>query len=163
MRAVRLHAVGDLRVAEEPVLEAAREACGNGCPALAATLGRVRSVRLAAALDCCCVLAFVIIGRASHAKGETLPGTASTAWPFLAGLAAGWLAARAWRRPQGPVPSGVAAWLGAVGLGMALRVVAGQGTAVAFIFVALAFLGLFLLGWRLVARWGPAAFGGVRR
>jgi len=61
------------------------------------------------------------------------------------------------------VPSGVAAWLGAVGLGMALRVVAGQGTAVAFIFVALAFLGLFLLGWRLVARWGPAAFGGVRR
>ena len=89
MRAVRLHAVGDLRVAEEPVLEAAREACGNGCPALAATLGRVRSVRLAAALDCCCVLAFVIIGRASHAKGETLPGIASTAWPFLAGLAAG--------------------------------------------------------------------------
>jgi cell division protein FtsX len=30
-------------------------------------------------------------------------------------------------------------------------VVSGQGTAVAFIAVALAFLGLFLLGWRLVA------------
>jgi hypothetical protein len=28
----------------------------------------------------------------------------------------------------------------------------GQGTAFAFILVALAFLGLFLLGWRLVAR-----------
>jgi DUF3054 family protein len=98
------------------------------------------------------VLAFVIIGRASHAQGETLPGIASTAWPFLAGLAFGWLAARAWRRPLGLVPAGVGAWLGAAGLGMVLRVVAGQGTAVAFIFVALAFLGLFLLGWRLVAR-----------
>ena len=37
-------------------------------------------------------------------------------------------------------------------LGMVLRVVAGQGTAVAFVLVALAFLGLFLLGWRVVAR-----------
>jgi hypothetical protein len=117
-----------------------------------ATLGRMRPVRLAVVLDCCCVLAFVIIGRASHAKGETLPGIASTAWPFLAGLTFGWLAARAWRRPLGLMPAGVGAWLGAVGLGMVLRVVAGQGTAVAFIFVALAFLGLFLLGWRLVAR-----------
>jgi hypothetical protein len=33
-----------------------------------------------------------------------------------------------------------------------LRVVSGQGTAVAFVIVALAFLGLFLLGWRLLAR-----------
>jgi hypothetical protein len=39
-----------------------------------------------------------------------------------------------------------------VALGMLLRVVGGQGTAVAFIIVALAFLGLFLLGWRLIAR-----------
>ncbi len=37
---------------------------------------------------------------------------------------------------------------------MVLRVVAGQGTAVAFIAVALAFLGLFLLGWRLLAAAG---------
>jgi len=35
---------------------------------------------------------------------------------------------------------------------MILRVVAGQGTAVAFIVVALAFLGLLLFGWRVVAR-----------
>jgi hypothetical protein len=46
----------------------------------------------------------------------------------------------------------VGAWLGAAGLGMVLRVAAGQGTAAAFVGVALAFLGLFLLGWRLVAR-----------
>jgi hypothetical protein len=108
-------------------------------------------VRLAVVLDLCCVLAFVIIGRASHSHGESLSGIASTAWPFLAGLALGWLAARAWRRPVALVPSGAGAWLGAAGLGMALRVVAGQGTAVAFVLVALAFLGLFMLGWRAVA------------
>ena len=118
----------------------------------------MRSVRLAAVLDCCCVLVFVIIGRASHAKGESLGGIASTAWPFLAGLAGGWLAARAWRQPSRLWPAGVGAWLGAVALGMLLRVVSGQGTALAFIGVALAFLGLFLLGWRLAAR-----LGGLRR
>ena len=114
----------------------------------------VRTVRLAAILDLCCVLAFVIIGRARHdaAGGESLSGIASTAWPFLAGLAGGWLGTQAWRRPLALAPSGVGAWLGAAGLGMALRVAAGQGTAVAFVLVALAFLGLFLLGWRLVAR-----------
>ena len=120
----------------------------------------MRSVRLAVILDCCCVLLFVIIGRASHTKGESLGGIASTAWPFLAGLAGGWLAARAWRRPSGLWPAGVGAWLGAAGLGMVFRVVSGQGTAAAFIGVALAFLGLFLLGWRLLARLGGSAAGG---
>ena len=50
----------------------------------------MRSARLAAVLDVGCVLVFVIIGRDSHAKGESLAGIASTAWPFLAGLAGGW-------------------------------------------------------------------------
>src|SRR5580693_2731675 len=104
----------------------------------------VRSVRLAVVADCCCVLLFVIIGRASHAKGESLGGIASTAWPFLAGLVVGWVAVRAWRRPRALAPAGVGAWLGTVALGMVLRVAAGQGTAVAFVAVALAFLGLFL-------------------
>jgi hypothetical protein len=121
----------------------------------------MRSVRLAVVLDCCCVLVFVVIGRASHTKGESLAGVASTAWPFLAGLAGGWLvtaalAGRAWRshllRPYLLWPAGVGAWLGTVALGMVLRVVSGQGTAIAFIVVALVFLGLFLLGWRVLAR-----------
>jgi DUF3054 family protein len=111
----------------------------------------MRSARLAVLLDVCCVLVFVIIGRASHTKGETLGGIASTAWPFLAGLAAGWIVSRAWRRPFAPRPAGLIVWLLTVALGMVLRVVSGQGTAVAFIVVALAFLGLFLLGWRLLA------------
>jgi len=124
----------------------------------------MRSARLAVALDVGCVLVFVIIGRASHTKGESLAGVASTAWPFLAGLAGGWLVTvglagrRAWRQPFRLWPAGVGAWLGAVVLGMAFRVVSGQGTAPAFAGVALAFLGLFLLGWRLLAQ----AVTGVR-
>ena len=118
----------------------------------------MRSARLAVALDVGCVLVFVIIGRASHTKGESLAGVASTAWPFLAGLAGGWLGARAWRQPLRLWPAGVGAWLGAVALGMLFRVVSGQGTAAAFIGVALAFLGLFLLGWRLLVQ----AVTGVR-
>jgi hypothetical protein len=112
----------------------------------------MRSARVAVVLDIACVLIFVIIGRASHAKGETLVGIASTSWPFLAGLGVGWLAARAWRRPLAISPVGLVVWLSTVALGMVLRVVSGQGTAVAFIAVALAFLALFLLGWRLLAR-----------
>jgi hypothetical protein len=128
----------------------------------------MRSARLAVVLDVACVLVFVIIGRASH--GEGLTGVASTAWPFLAGLAGGWLATaglagRAWRawRPFGLWPAGVGAWLGTVALGMLFRVVSGQGTAPAFIGVALAFLGLFLLGWRLLVRLLPGRLGWLRR
>jgi Protein of unknown function (DUF3054) len=106
---------------------------------------------VAVLLDVACVLAFVAIGRASHHDGESVAGLATVAWPFLAGLALGLLAARAWRQPAAIVPAGLGAWLGAAAGGMLLRVAAGQGTAPAFIGVALAFLGLFLLGWRTVA------------
>jgi hypothetical protein len=104
-----------------------------------------------AVADLCCVVAFVAIGRASHGEGEALAGLARTLWPFLAGLAAGWAVTRAWRRPRAIGPAGVGVWLATVALGMVLRVVSGQGIAVAFVFVALAFLGLFMLGWRLLA------------
>jgi Protein of unknown function (DUF3054) len=121
---------------------------------------------VAVAVDIVWVLVFVVIGRASHTKGEALAGIASTAWPFLAGLGAGWLVlfllhpVLPWNRARGArplrafgvVPAGVVAWLATVAVGMALRVAFGQGTAVAFIIVALGFLGLFLLGWRLLLR-----------
>jgi Protein of unknown function (DUF3054) len=123
----------------------------------------MRSARapwVALVLDVCCVLVFVIIGRASHTKGETLGGIASTAWPFLAGLACGEVAARAWRQPLALVPAGVGAWLGTVLVGQALRALAGQGTAPAFIVVSLLFLGVFLLGWRLAAGWATVRVSG---
>lgn len=109
-----------------------------------------------AAADLACTLLFVVIGRANHHAGETPAGLWSTFWPFAAGTVAGLAAGRFWRRPTALVPAGVAVWLGTVVLGMILRVLAGQGTAVAFIVVALAFLGLFQLGWRVAWRWlGP--------
>jgi hypothetical protein len=113
---------------------------------------------VAVIIDVCCVIVFVAIGRSAHHHGESAGGLASTAWPFLVGLGVGLLVTRAWRRPAAIVPAGIGAWLG-----MLLRVAAGQGTAPAFIAVALCFLGLFLLGWRvvaaIVARWRPAGRG----
>jgi DUF3054 family protein len=100
--------------------------------------------------DVCCVLVFVVIGRANHHAGDTVAGIASTAWPFLAGLAAGEVATRAWRRPFVLAPTGAGVWLATVAIGQVLRVVSGQGTALAFVIVSLLFLGLFLLGWRLI-------------
>jgi hypothetical protein len=105
--------------------------------------GAMRSAGAALA-DFCCVLLFVVIGRANHHDGGSLAGLWHTFWPFAAGAAAGMLATRFWRRPLAVVPTG---------LGMTLRVLVGQGTAFAFILVALAFLGLFQLGWRLVWQW----------
>ncbi len=109
--------------------------------------------------DTALVLAFVIIGRASHHEPDGFAGLVSTAWPFLTGLAVGELAIRSWRQPAALAPTGVTVWLSTVVIGMALRVVAGQGTAVAFIAVALGFLGLFLLGWRLAAQVLPRFAG----
>ena len=104
----------------------------------------------AVGLDACGVLAFVIIGRHTHGHGDSVAGVWQTAWPFLAGLAVGLTAVRAWRRPAAVRPSGLGAWAGAAGAGMLIRVLAGQGTAAAFIVVTFVFLGLFLLGWRVV-------------
>ncbi|MDT5125109.1 MAG: hypothetical protein QOH54_753, partial [Mycobacterium sp.] len=80
-------------------------------------------VRPAAAVlaDVVCVLVFCTIGRRSHAEGITVAGLAETAWPFLAGTAVGWLAARGWRRPATLAPTGLVIWLSTVAIGMLLR------------------------------------------
>jgi hypothetical protein len=108
--------------------------------------------RTALAADVCCVIVFVAIGRASHGEADAVAGLARTIWPFLTGLAAGWLITRAWRRPLPLVPTGIGIWLSTVAAGMVLRVVSGQGIAFTFVIVALVFLGLTLLGWRAAAR-----------
>jgi hypothetical protein len=98
------------------------------------------------------VLTFVAIGRSAHAHGITASGMAGTSWPFLLGLAAGWAVARAWRRPLEIGPTALLVTVTCVVVGMVLRVVSGQGTAVAFVLVALAFLGTALVGWRALAQ-----------
>lgn len=78
---------------------------------------------------------------------------ASTAWPFLVGLAVGWCALGARRQPGTSLVDGLVVVVATVAVGMVLRVLAGQGTAVAFIIVALCFLGACMLGWRALIRW----------
>jgi peptidoglycan/LPS O-acetylase OafA/YrhL len=113
---------------------------------------RAASIAGAAALDLILVLVFVLIGRGSHAEGFTLSGTLETAWPFVAGLAIGWLAMRAWRQPRRVLRTGVGIWLVTVIAGMLLRAASGQGVALAFVIVATVVLAVFLLGWRAIAR-----------
>lgn len=108
----------------------------------------------AAAVDVLFVLIFAALGRRSHEEGLDLGGLATTAWPFLAGLAAGWLVTVGLYRekfdPRLVVPTGVIAWLSTLVFGMVLRTVSGQGTAFSFILVAASFLALFLIGWRAI-------------
>jgi hypothetical protein len=106
--------------------------------------------KVAVAVDSVIVLVFVAIGRTAHADGVTIAGLASTAWPFLAGMAGGWLALARGRRDGMALSSGLMVWISTVLLGMVFRVVSGQGTAVAFVCVALGFLGLTMVGWRAV-------------
>ena len=106
----------------------------------------------AVVVDVVVVLVFVAIGRSAHAHGVTASGMVETSWPFLVGLAGGWAVARAWRRPLEIAPTALVVTVTCVAVGMVLRVVSGQGTAVAFVLVALAFLGAALLGWRALVR-----------
>jgi peptidoglycan/LPS O-acetylase OafA/YrhL len=110
-----------------------------------------RSVVLAAVLDLVLVLVFVGIGRRSHDEGEAILGFLTTAWPFVAGAALGWLVVRAWRRPFRVVPTGVVVWVAAVVGGMLLRLVSGQGVQLSFVIVTAVVLGVFLVGWRGIA------------
>ena len=107
-------------------------------------------------LDAAWLLVFVVLGRTSHTEGLTLAGVARTAWPFLAGLAVGWGVWRAWRSPAALVPTGVVVWPVCVAVAMGLRLASGQGVVIAFVLVALAFVGLGLLGWRALALLLPA-------
>ena len=108
-------------------------------------------VATAVALDVALILMFVLIGRRNHEEALALGGIAQTAWPFLVGAAAGWVATRAWRSPFGLWPTGTVIWAATVGGGMLLRVVSGQGVQPAFVIVAALPLAAMLLGGRLVA------------
>jgi hypothetical protein len=83
---------------------------------------------------------------------EAISGLAETAAPFLIALAVSWMAWRVWNQPS-TAGTGVRVWLTTVVLGMLLRrLVFDDGTATSFVIVATAFLGVFLVGWRGIAR-----------
>ncbi len=111
-----------------------------------------RRTAAALATDLVCVVVFCTIGRRSHAEGLTVAGIAETAWPFLTGTLAGWLAARAWQRPTNLYPTGLIIWVATIAVGMLLRKATSAGTAGSFIVVASITTAVLLLGWRAIAK-----------
>jgi len=104
------------------------------------------------ALDIAAIVLFAAIGRRSHGETGALIAIGATAWPFLAGVAAGWLIVLvAVRRVPLSVGDGIRVWLCAVGIGMVLRALTHAGTAFSFVIVATLFLCAALLGWRAAA------------
>ena len=109
-------------------------------------------IALGLAIDAALICLFAAIGRRNHGETSALLGVATTAWPFLAGVAAGWLVSLfAFHRAPLRVRDGVLVWLGTVVIGMVLRSLTHAGTAFSFIVVATLFLGAGLLGWRALA------------
>jgi hypothetical protein len=78
-------------------------------------------------VDVVCVLVFCALRRRSHDEGINVAGIATTAWPFL---------------------SGIAVWLCTVAVGMLLRTATSAGVVTSFVVVASSVTALLLLGWR---------------
>lgn len=102
-------------------------------------------------LDLLVVLVFAAAGRASHELSSGVPGVLETAWPFLVGLAVGWLAVL--RQPAERhfwLLDGAVITACTLVVGMLLRLATGEGTALPFVLVATGTLALGLVGWRAV-------------
>jgi Protein of unknown function (DUF3054) len=105
----------------------------------------------AAVFDLVSVIVFVLVGRGSHGETVDAGGVLTTAWPFLAGLALGWVVSRAWQRPYGVLRPGVIVWASTVVVGVLLRFVTGVGAETSFIIVTAVVLAVLIVGWRGVA------------
>jgi peptidoglycan/LPS O-acetylase OafA/YrhL len=112
---------------------------------------RSRAAVVPAVADAVVVIGFALVGRGSHAETVDMRGVIATAWPFLGGLALGWVATRAWRTPLRVFPTGLGIWGSTVTIGLLLRLLSDQGNAPGFVIVTAVVLGLGLLGWRACA------------
>lgn len=98
------------------------------------------------AVDLVAVVAFAVIGRASHGLGLDLMGILESAAPFLAGLAIAWALLVATRLdPRSIVPGWLAVWLVTVAGGLGIRLALGGTAAIAFVIVTAVVLGPLLL------------------
>lgn len=112
----------------------------------------MKRIGLAVAADVAAVLLFVVLGRNSHDEGNGIVGALNVAAPFLIGVVVGWAASPTARSRPLAVVTGVHVWLATTVVGVVLRWFAwDRGTALSFIIVAAAFLGFFLVGWRVVS------------
>lgn len=110
--------------------------------------------------DLVLVVSFTAIGRSTHHEEVFGPWGQelwTTAWPFVVALIVGWAVLRAWKDPLAVMPTGLGLWLITVAGGLALRKLAGGGTALAFVLVATGVVLVFLVGWRLITNAGISA------
>ena len=119
------------------------------------TGGRVRGAaarpeRWAAFADLVAVLVFVSIGLSAHGHRESAANLAQVSAPFLVGALVGHILVRLRGAAPASTAAGVVVVVATVAFGQVLRVIFGQGTAVSFIAVSLAFNAFVMLGWRLV-------------
>lgn len=110
-------------------------------------------------IDIAVVALFAAVGRLSHEEGLTPGGWLHTAWPFLVGLAVGWVLVSVRGRPPASLATGVIVWAATVPTGMVVRQLTGEGTATSFVIVATIVLGVGLLGTRTLSRAGSARAG----
>lgn len=104
------------------------------------------------ALDVLVVVVFVLIGRRNHGEDGTVDGFFRVAAPFLLALAGAWVSGRKRWSSASHWRYGVVIWVFTVAMGLLLRrVVFHNGTAIAFVIVATLFLGLGIVGWRVVS------------
>ncbi|EFV91735.1 putative transmembrane protein [Dietzia cinnamea P4] len=102
-------------------------------------------------LDAVLVVVFSTFGRGAHSEGLGVTQVWGTAWPFLVGLAVGWLILLAGRREPASIGSGVLLWLATLVVGMVIRGLGdGRVPHWSFMIVAGVVTGLFLVGWRAV-------------
>ncbi|MFC5064744.1 DUF3054 domain-containing protein [Actinomycetospora atypica] len=109
-----------------------------------------------ALVDVLAVLVFAAIGRRAHdenAQGAAfaLGQIVGIALPFLAGAVLAALLIRSWRDPLA-LRTGIAVWLGAVVVGLALRAAVLGRLPLSFAIVATVSLAVLVLGWRGVVR-----------
>ena len=113
----------------------------------------VREVSLAVAADVLSVLAFALVGRASHDEGLTAAGLLETAWPFVVGVAGGWAGIFLARMAPLSYPAATMMLVKTVILGCVLRVIFTDGDApLSFVVVTTLVLAAAFFGWRFVAR-----------
>ncbi|MBB1032394.1 DUF3054 domain-containing protein [Dietzia sp. SLG310A2-38A2] len=100
-------------------------------------------------LDAVLVGVFATFGRGAHSEGLGIGQVWGTAWPFLVGLAVGWIVVLASRRDPATVRSGVLVWGATLVGGMLIRGL-GDGRVPHWSFMVVAALttGVFLLSWR---------------
>jgi hypothetical protein len=100
-------------------------------------------------VDAVVVVTFATVGMLNHDSHHSLLTVLAIVWPFLLGLAVGWVGA-IWNGLRGlrVWPGGLLIVVVTYGLGMAFRSVSGRGLETGFLIFSACFFVVTMLGWR---------------